>query len=113
MSLLDEAEASGDAGPVRDPGVRIAALNTMALALAAEGDTARASALAEGGLERCRRQVDRHRQAALENNLADLLQAAGHPDEAMAHSKRAVARFAEIGGRPGELEPEICKLVDW
>jgi hypothetical protein len=31
----------------------------------------------------------------------------------MAHLKRAVAIFAEVGGRPGELEPEIWKLVAW
>ena len=113
ISLLDAAEAHGDAGPAPDPGVRIAALNTMALVLAAEGDIPRAIDLTEDALERCRRQGDRHRQAALENNLADLLQAAGRPDEAMAHLKRAVALFAEIGGRPGELEPEIWKLVEW
>ena len=37
----------------------------------------------------------------------------GRTDEAMAHLKRAVALFAEVGGRPGELEPEIWKLVTW
>ncbi len=31
----------------------------------------------------------------------------------MDHLKRAVAIFAEIGGRPGELEPEVWKLVEW
>jgi hypothetical protein len=31
----------------------------------------------------------------------------------MAHLKRAVAIFAEIGGHPEELEPEIWKLVEW
>jgi len=46
-------------------------------------------------------------------NLADLLQVTGHPDEAMEHLTRAVTLFAEVGGRPGELEPEIWKLVDW
>ena len=34
-------------------------------------------------------------------------------EEAMAHLKRAVTLFADIGGRPGELEPEIWKLVTW
>ena len=113
ISLLDAAEAHGAGEPAPDPGVRIAALNTMALVLAAEGDTAGAIDLTEDALERCRQQGDRHRQAALENNLADLLQAGGRPDEAMTHLKRAVALFAEIGGRPGELEPEIWKLVEW
>src|SRR4029078_10694769 len=100
ISLLDAAEAHGTAVPAPDPGVRIAGLNTMALVLAAEGDTAGAVDLTEDALERCRRQGDRHRQAALENNLADLLQAAGRPDEAMAHLKRAVALVAELRGRP-------------
>jgi tetratricopeptide (TPR) repeat protein len=113
ISMLDAAEAHSTAGPAPDPGVRIAALNTMALVLADEGDTARAIELTRDALERCRRQGDRHRQAALENNLADLLQMTGRPDEAMAHLKRAVSLFAEIGGRPGELEPEIWKLVEW
>ena len=31
----------------------------------------------------------------------------------MDHLKLAVALFAEITGEPGELEPEIWKLVDW
>jgi hypothetical protein len=35
------------------------------------------------------------------------------PEEAEEHLKRAVALFADVGGRPGELEPEIWKLVAW
>ena len=31
----------------------------------------------------------------------------------MIHLKRAVALFAEVGGRPGAPEPEIWKLVAW
>lgn len=61
----------------------------------------------------CERYGDRHRQAALENNLADLLHADGRADEAMEHLKRAVALFAEVGGRPGELRPDVWKLVEW
>ena len=70
-------------------------------------------ALITEALQRCERQGDRHRQAALENNLADLLRQAGRRDEAMEHLKRAVAIFADVGGRPGEFEPEIWKLVEW
>ena len=66
----------------------------------------------EAALELCARQGDRHRQAALHNNLADLLHLAGDRDEAMTHLKQAVAIFAEIG-EPGTLEPEIWKLVAW
>ncbi len=108
---LAEAESGPDGAP--DPGVRVAALNTLALISADEGDGERAMALTREALARCELQGDRHRQAALENNLADLLQASGQGDEAMIHLKRAVALFAEVGGRPGELEPEIWKLVEW
>ena len=55
---------------------------------------------------------DRHREAALLNNAADLLHAAGQHDEAIERLKSAVAIFAEIG-EEGAMEPEIWKLVDW
>jgi DNA-binding SARP family transcriptional activator/tetratricopeptide (TPR) repeat protein len=102
-----------DARATSDPGVRIAALNTLALVCADAGDRARAIELTRDALLRCARQGDRHRQAALENNLADLLHTEGQADEAMVHLKLAVALFAEIGGRPGDLQPEIWKLVEW
>jgi len=41
------------------------------------------------------------------------LHTAGREAEAMTHLTRAVALFADIGGRPGEFEPEIWKLVEW
>ncbi len=100
-------------GAATGPGLRIAALNTLALVCADEGDRERAIELTRDALRRCERQGDRHRQAALENNLADLLHAEGRADEAMVHLKLAVALFAEIGGRPGELQPEVWKLVEW
>lgn len=112
-AMVEAAERSAGAGGSPDPGVGIAALNTLALVLADEGDRERAIVLTREALRRCEQQGDRHRQAALENNLADLLHATGHAEEAMEHLKRAVALFAEIGGRPGELEPEIWKLVEW
>ncbi|HEX7399358.1 MAG TPA: tetratricopeptide repeat protein [Candidatus Limnocylindrales bacterium] len=111
--MVDAAESGSGSGTGLDPGLRIAALNSLALVLADEGDHERAISLTLDALARCERQGDRHRQAALENNLADLLQVTGHPDEAMEHLTRAVTLFAEVGGRPGELEPEIWKLVDW
>jgi hypothetical protein len=55
----------------------------------------------------------RSRQAALHNNLADLLHATGRSDEAMAHLKQAVAIFADVGAQAGEVQPEIWKLVEW
>ena len=96
-----------------DPGPQIAALNSLALVHADLGERDRATELTREALALCERQGDRHRQAALENNLADLLQAAGRQDEAMEHLKRAVTIFAEIGGRPDELRPEIWQLIEW
>ncbi len=101
------------AAGISDPGPRIAALNSLALVSADAGDRSRAIELTREALVLCERQGDRHRQAALENNLADLLRAVGRQDEAMEHLKRAVAIFADVGGRPDELEPEIWKLVEW
>ncbi|MGH2465111.1 MAG: hypothetical protein ACRDGI_06590, partial [Candidatus Limnocylindrales bacterium] len=96
-----------------DTSVRVAALNTLALVCADAGDRVRAIDLTQEALGLCERQGDLHHQAALENNLADLFHADGHVEETMIHLKRAVALFAEIGGRPGELLPEVWTLVEW
>jgi DNA-binding SARP family transcriptional activator/tetratricopeptide (TPR) repeat protein len=96
-----------------DVGTAIAARNALALTEAAAGDRTAAIDLLEMALESCRTTGERHLEAAVENNLADQLHAVGRPDEAMEHLKRAVALFADVGGRPGELEPEIWKLVSW
>jgi DNA-binding SARP family transcriptional activator len=96
-----------------DPGIRVAALNNLALARGASDDIAGALKLAETALALCVSQGDRHREAALHNNLSDLLYAAGQPDAAMAHLKRAVSIFAEIGLESGDIQPEIWKLVEW
>ena len=110
--LADERLPKGTPVAI-DPSVRIAALNTLALVAADAGDRTQAIELTRDALIRCERQGDRHRQAALENNLADLLHEEGRGDEAMVHLKLAVALFAEIGGSPGDLQPEIWKLVEW
>jgi DNA-binding SARP family transcriptional activator/Tfp pilus assembly protein PilF len=96
---LTLAEASDDVV------ARIAALNNLALVDGDVGrlEAARALAATIG---------DRHREAALANNLADLLHAAGRQEEAMAVLKEAVALFAEIG-EDSAREPEIWKLRDW
>ena len=106
---LELADAAGD----DDPGPAIAARNALAIVEAEQGDRAAAIALLEDALAACRRTGEPHLEAAVENNLADQLHAAGRTEEAMTHLKRAVALFAEVGGRPGELEPEIWKLVTW
>jgi tetratricopeptide (TPR) repeat protein len=115
---LDEARASlrrslelAEADP--DPGAAIAVGNALALVEAAAGERDVAITRLEAALAAAHRTGALHLEAAIENNLADQLHAAGRTDEAMAHLKRAVALFADIGGRPGELEPEIWKLVAW
>jgi hypothetical protein len=64
-------------------------------------------------MEKCHTHGDRHREAALHNNLADLCHALGRSEEAMAHLKQAVNLFAEIGADLDERQPEIWKLVEW
>ncbi len=108
---LERAVVAAD--EVGDPGLQIAARNTLALVRADSGDPEGAMSLIDEALALCERQGDRHRQAALENNLADLLERLGRREESRRHQVRAVAIFADVGGRPGELEPEIWKLVEW
>jgi tetratricopeptide (TPR) repeat protein len=93
-----------------DRGAQAAALNNLALAAA---DTGEAIALTERALALCADGADRHREAALENNLADLLRAAGRDDEAMAHLKRAVTIFTEVGADEATRLPGIWQLVSW
>jgi hypothetical protein len=77
------------------------------------GDLDGALELTERALALCAAYGDRHREAALENNLADLHHAAGRGDESMAHLKRAVTLFAEVGADEATRLPAIWKLVSW
>ena len=92
--------------------VHAAALNNLSLALRAGGETEAAIDVAEQALELCARQGDRHREAALHNNLADLHHEIGRSEAAMAHLKEAVTIFADIG-EEGVALPEVWKLVEW
>lgn len=96
-----------------DPSARAAALNNLALALGAERDTERALELAEQALALCVAQGDRHLEAAMHNNLADLLHSSGAKEEAMRHLKIAVTIYAEIGVEAGAVQPAIWKLSEW
>jgi len=96
-----------------DSSVRIAALNSLARDLTREGELDRAGELLRDALELCRMQGDRHHEAALHNNLADVLHKAGADDEAMEELKRAVAVFAQIGSEDAELRPGVWSLADW
>ena len=96
-----------------DPSIRIAALNNLARARAGAGDLEPAAALVREALDLVAAQGDRHREAALRNNLADTLHRAGRDDEAMEELKRAVAIFAEVGGHEEEPQPGVWRLVEW
>ena len=91
-----------------DVHAQAAALNNLARLT---GDPDEALALTERALALSA--GDRHREAALENNLADLHHAAGRPDEAMTHLRRAVTLFSEVGADEATRLPEIWKLVAW
>jgi DNA-binding SARP family transcriptional activator len=96
-----------------DPGVRIAGLNNLARDYAATGDLARAEELIREALVQCSAEGDLHHEAALRNNLADVLHKARRGDEAMAELKRAVAAFAMIGGEGEDLYPGVWSLAEW
>jgi tetratricopeptide (TPR) repeat protein len=96
-----------------DPGIRIAALNNLARDHVAAGELEPAEALAREALALCIAQGDLHHEAALRNNLADILHSAGRQDEAMAELKRAVSGFAVVGGEGEDLYPGAWSLVEW
>lgn len=98
--------ASPSPRPADDSGARVAALNNLALAHRALQELGPALERTRSALALCAAQGDRHREAALHNHLADLLNADGRPEAAMDELKRAVAIFAEVGGE-GEPRPEV------
>lgn len=95
------------------PDTQIAALNNLALAETAVNNTTAAQDHLQTALALCQTYGDRHREAALHNNLADLYHQIGDEKRAMAELKTAVAIYAEIGGQPGNWQPEIWKLTEW
>ena len=96
-----------------DPGLVIAARNALSLVAAASGDVEAAVDHARLALGEAHRTGDLHLEAAVESNLGDTLHAAGREAESREHQLRAVALFSEVGGRPGDLQPEIWKLSAW
>ncbi len=96
-----------------DPNAAIAAGTALALTLAADGAVDEAVATADAAIDLCRRIGDRHLEAAVENHLADLLHEAGRSEDSMAHLKRAVVLFAEVGEGAPERDPGIWALAAW
>jgi tetratricopeptide (TPR) repeat protein len=98
---------------LQDPGARVAALQNLAFVCWHDDDIKEALRLTREALGLCEAQGDRHREAALHNTLADLLHAGGNGKGAMAHVRKAVAIYAEIGVEAGALRPEVWKLTEW
>ncbi len=97
-----------------DPGARIAALNNLSQAYAEHGELERALESANAALDLCTRLGDRHRQAAIHSNLADLYHSARMESPSMAHQKQAAIILGEIGASDsGRPRPEIWKLTEW
>jgi hypothetical protein len=91
----------------------VAARNALALVGIAAGDPDGARIHAEEALAAAQRIGDRHLEAVAENTLADTLHAAGDGERSVEHLKRAVALFADVGGRPDEWDPGIWQLETW
>jgi tetratricopeptide (TPR) repeat protein len=111
---VSDLERSLDfANQLDNPAAQIAALNNLALAQANLGAVQQGLETIQTAIQQCQVVGDRHLEAALLNNQADLLQSMGEPEQAIEVLKQAVAIFAEIGQQAEDWEPEIWKLVEW
>jgi DNA-binding SARP family transcriptional activator len=109
----DELRRSLDLTDVDAPAARAAALNSLALAELAAGDRDAAAARAEEALRLSRAVGDRHGEAAIHGNLADILHAVGREEDSRGHQRHAAAILAEIGASAGGWQPEIWKMAEW
>jgi tetratricopeptide (TPR) repeat protein len=96
-----------------DPAAHVSAANGLARVERASGDLSRAEALLRGAVTRCVAIGDRHREAALRDQLAQVLHQGGRPAEAMDELKQAVAIFADIGVEGGSIQTEVWRLTEW
>lgn len=101
------------AAELDDAAVRSAALNNFAQTARLRGEIERALDLTREALEICIQQGDSHHEAAIRNNLADLLHSTGDSDGAMEQLKTATAVLARIGDEPAGMLPEVWKLGEW
>ncbi len=93
--------------------LQVAALNNLALVQATRANLGAAARCLDEALEHCLTLGDRHREAALHNNRADVLHRLGRPDEAMAALRQSVAIYAEIGRDGDQWQPGVWKLREW
>ena len=96
-----------------DPDPKIAALNNISLVYSDKGDVIKAIETCRKALELCIHKGDRHKEAALYNNLADYHHKIGEYDKSMQFLKQAVVIFTAIGVEDGTRNPEIWKLLEW
>jgi tetratricopeptide (TPR) repeat protein len=96
-----------------NPEGEIAALNNLALAQADLDEYSAALKTISLAIEKTVLLGDRHLEAALRSNFADILRAAGDSEAAFEQLKAAAAIFAEIDQSAENWEPEIWKLVEW
>ncbi|MGQ0831980.1 MAG: AAA family ATPase [Microthrixaceae bacterium] len=101
------------ASRLEDPGPQVAAANGLARLERAAGRFDRALELLVRGVEQCVAIGDRHREAALRDQLAEVLHELGRREEAMAQLKQAVAIFADIGSSDGSVLTEVWRLSEW
>jgi tetratricopeptide (TPR) repeat protein len=94
-------------------GVQITAANNLALAETATGQHQLACDRLQKALQLCLTYGDRHWEAALRSNLADILHTLGKEEESMAQFKEAVTIYTDIGQEIGDARPEIWKLTEW
>ncbi len=112
VHLLERALALAREESDVDVDVEVAALNNPAQTRLRAGDAEAALGAALAALSRAAALGDRHREAALHGNVADVYRTLGRTDDALRSLKQAAAIFAEVG-EPGVLAPEIYKLVEW
>lgn len=107
MDHIDRAlELAGD-----DDLARMAALNNKAHLLGRIGNIDAARRLVEEAIGIAAKTGHRHREAALQNHLADLNHRAGRRRNAEQALTRAVSIFADIDS--GSWEPEVWLLRQW
>jgi len=109
-------DALNIAATLPGPGARMAALNNLALLDVTEGSSDVAEARLRQAIAIATATVDRHHEAALRNNLADLLNASARRPEAIAEVTRSATILAELGGlstASRDPTPEVWRLVDW
>jgi predicted ATPase/DNA-binding SARP family transcriptional activator len=98
---------------LQDESAQVATLNNLALLMKEVDQIDQSACYAHKALILCERQGDRHRAAALHNNLADIYHLSGQPEKAIEHLKQAVTIFTEIGGGAGDMQSEVWKLTEW